>query len=124
MASNLSAVLFFGAIASAFAQAPAPAPAPPPPAIQLPPATDPAVLHVAPGFKVDLLYAVPRVEQGSWVAMTVDPKGRLIVSDQYGGVYRVTLPSPNSTTGTKVEPLKTGLTGAHGLLYAFNSPVS
>ncbi len=121
MASNLSAVLFFGAIASAFAQAPAPAPAPPPPAIQLPPATDPAVLHVAPGFKVDLLYTVPRVEQGSWVAMTVDPKGRLIVSDQYGGVYRVTLPSPNSTTGTKVEPLKTGLTGAHGLLYAFNS---
>ncbi len=30
-----------------------------------------------------------RETQGSWVNMTVDPKGRLIVSDQYGKLYRV-----------------------------------
>ena len=44
------------------------------------------------GFRVELIYSVPRQTQGSWVNMTVDPKGRLIVSDQYGKLYRVTLP--------------------------------
>ena len=44
------------------------------------------------GFQVDLVYSVPQATQGSWVNMTVDPKGRLIVSDQYGKLYRVTLP--------------------------------
>ena len=44
------------------------------------------------GFQVELLYSVPRETQGSWVNMTVDPKGRLIVSDQYGKLYRVVLP--------------------------------
>ena len=57
-----------------------------------PPATDPATMKVAKGFKVELLYSVPKDEQGSWVNMCVDPKGRLIVSDQYGALYRVTPP--------------------------------
>ena len=35
----------------------------------------------------------PRTSKGSWVNMTVDPKGRLIVSDQYGKLYRVTPPA-------------------------------
>lgn len=33
------------------------------------------------GFDAELLYTVPK-SQGSWIAMTFDPKGRLIVSDQ------------------------------------------
>ena len=57
-----------------------------------PPATDPGTMKVAKGFKVELLYSVPKAEQGSWVNMCVDPKGRLIVSDQYGALYRVTPP--------------------------------
>jgi putative heme-binding domain-containing protein len=91
-------------------------------------ATDPATLHIAPGFKVELLYTVPKAEQGSWVSMTEDAKGRLIVGDQYGGLYRVTVPPAGKTDGVKVEPLtlpngKDGkpLGGAHGLLYAFDS---
>src|SRR5262245_29443561 len=39
-------------------------------------------MKVKDGFKVELLYSVPS-SQGSWVSMTVDPKGRLITSDQY-----------------------------------------
>ena len=31
------------------------------------------------GFKIELLYSVPRDDQGSWVAMCQDDKGRLIV---------------------------------------------
>ena len=86
-----------------------------------PPATDPATMKIAKGFKVELLYSVPKNEQGSWVSMCVDPKGRLIVSDQYGGLYRVTPPPIGQTDGTKIEkiPAKIGL--AQGLLWAFDS---
>lgn len=88
-------------------------------------------LQLPAGFKAELLYTVPKAEQGSWVALTVDPKGRLIAGDQYGTLYRITLPSltaANAADATKVEQLtmpnnKEGkpLGGAHGLLYAFDS---
>ena len=42
---------------------------------------------------------MPQETQGSWVNMTVDPKGRLIVSDQYGKLYRVSLPSVDREAG-------------------------
>lgn len=89
---------------------------------------DPATLQVAPGFKVERLYSVPKAEQGSWVAMTEDAKGRLIVGDQYGGLFRVTVPAIGKTEEVKVEPLTLPngtdgkpLGGAHGLLYANDS---
>ncbi|HBO52506.1 MAG TPA: heme-binding protein, partial [Planctomycetes bacterium] len=84
-------------------------------------ATAPDSLIVAPGFKVELLYSVPKGAEGSWVALTVDPKGRLITSDQYGALYRVT-PSPIGKKGeTLVERLAGNAGHAHGLLYAFDS---
>jgi putative heme-binding domain-containing protein len=73
------------------------------------------------GFKVELLYNVPKAEQGSWVSMTVDPKGRILAGDQYGTIYRVTVPPVGSNDKAKVEPLGVQIGGAHGLLYAFNS---
>ncbi len=64
------------------------------------PRPPPAARIKAPkGFQVDLVYSVPQATQGSWVNMTVDPKGRLIVSDQYGKLYRVTLASGRSRGG-------------------------
>ncbi|MEK0446472.1 MAG: hypothetical protein RLZZ399_1793 [Verrucomicrobiota bacterium] len=93
------------------------------------------VLRVPDGFEVDLIYEVPRAEQGSWVAMCADPQGRILCADQYGDLYRVT-PGParerenrsvaesapgGAVLGTRVEALQTGLRGAHGLLYAFES---
>src|SRR5262249_15011964 len=54
------------------------------------PTSAPAARIKAPmGFQVELVYPVPKETQGSWVNMAVDPKGRLIVSDQYGKLYRV-----------------------------------
>ena len=41
-------------------------------------------LHTPPGFEMELVYSVPR--PGSWVCLTVDDKGRLIASDQSGGL--------------------------------------
>ncbi len=91
------------------------------PAPKEPPATDPATMKVAKGFKVELLYSVPKAEQGSWVSMCTDHKGRLIVSDQYGGLYRIT-PTPIGTNGeTKVEKIPANIGMAQGLLWAFDS---
>ena len=72
-------------------------------------------------FHVELLYVVPKAEQGSWVAMTVDPKGRLIVSDQYGKLYRVTPPPIGSADTPKILPIEAPIGQAQGLLYAFDS---
>lgn len=74
------------------------------------------------GFKVELVYTVPRDSQGSWVSMTLDPKGRLITSDQYGKLFRVTLPPiGGSESDTKVEPIPVAIGEAQGLLWAFDS---
>ena len=48
--------------------------------------TSPNGLKVIKDFKAELLYSVPKDQQGSWVNLCVDPKGRLIVSDQYGAL--------------------------------------
>lgn len=85
------------------------------------PATDPAGFKVLPGFEVALLYSVPAHTQGSWVSMTVDPKGRLIVSDQYGELYRVTLNGPGEAGVKSVDPMNVQLGSAQGLLYTFDS---
>lgn len=76
--------------------------------------------HAPPGFKVDLVYEVPMKEQGSWVCLCVDPKGRLITSDQYGKLYRVTLGKDNQVKPEKVEQLKVDIGMAQGL-YAFDN---
>ena len=85
-------------------------------------ATPIELIKVKKDYKVELLYSVPREKQGSWVNMTVDPKGRLIVSDQYGKLYRVTPPAlGGKADDTKVEELPVELGEAHGLLWAFDS---
>src|SRR5688572_794523 len=78
-------------------------------------------MQLLPGFKVEPIYIVPTDEQGSWICVTDDPKGRLIAADQYGGLYRVTVPPIGTQGSARVEKLLTKLTGAHGLLCAFDS---
>ncbi|MCM8542011.1 MAG: c-type cytochrome [Lentisphaeraceae bacterium] len=82
--------------------------------------TDPSRFKVKDGFKVELLYTVPRDQQGSWVAMTTDPQGRLIVSDQYGALYRLTVPVAGQKGDVKVEKIELKIGSAQGLLYAFD----
>lgn len=95
-----------------------------------------AKLQLPEGFHAEHLFGPSENGDGSWVAMTFDNKGRLIASDQYGGLYRMTLPPVGDTSRPVVEKLlletdtipgtdstrtfvKMGY--AHGLLYAFNS---
>ena len=78
-------------------------------------------IKAAKDFRIDLIYSVPKKTQGSWVNMTVDPKGRLIVSDQYGKLYRVTPPPiDGKAEEIRVEPIEVAIGEAHGLLWAFD----
>jgi putative heme-binding domain-containing protein len=81
----------------------------------------PDAIQVLPGFRVELLHVVPKADEGSWVSMTVDPKGRIIACDQYGGLYRMTPSAVGSGAASAVERLQAKVGGAHGLLYAFDS---
>lgn len=74
-------------------------------------------LKLPAGFRAELLYSVPG-EQGSWVSMTSDPQGRLIASDQYGELYRIT---PGAEDSSKVEQIDLSIGFAQGLLCAFDS---
>ncbi len=92
-------------------------------------------LKLLPNFNAEHLYSPSDAGNGSWVAMTFDDKGRMITSDQYGYLYRLTIPPVGSDTNiakTIVEKLEIKVEGdassskikmgfAHGLLYAFNS---
>lgn len=93
-------------------------------------------ITVAPGFVVEHLYSPSENKKGSWVAMTFDDRGRMIVSDQYGALYRLEIPEIGADTLTS-EPQqltfpedqwendttqsKIGMGYAQGLLWAFNS---
>ncbi|XZE34851.1 c-type cytochrome [Pirellulaceae bacterium SH501] len=76
--------------------------------------------QVQPGFQIERLFSVPKDELGSWVCITLDPKGRIIASDQgEKGLVRIT-PSPiGSNEPTQVEKLDVDISSAQGLLFAF-----
>ena len=66
-----------------------------------------AKLKLQPGFEAEHLYSPGDREEGSWVAMTFDDKGRLITSDQYGALYRMKIPAIGSENLTpEIEKLK------------------
>ena len=76
---------------------------------------NPNDLKLAKDFKSELLYNVPKGSQGSWVAVCVDDKGRIIASDQGNkGLYRI---DPRGEE-IKVEKLDINISSAQGLLYA------
>ena len=89
-----------------------------------PAGSQPAVapFTVPEGFQVERLFVVPKEELGSWVCITTDPKGRLIASDQGDkGLVRITPAPLDGSQPTVIEKIPVPLTGAHGLLWAFDS---
>jgi len=77
-------------------------------------------LTVLDGFKVELLRSAQPGE-GSWVSMTVDPQGRLIVSPQgREPMLRVTLDAKGQIASIDNKAIP-HISGAMGLLYAFNA---
>jgi putative heme-binding domain-containing protein len=81
----------------------------------------PENVTVPEGFKVEMLHALDD-DEGAWVAMCLDPKGRLIASDAGGKMVRITPPSLGAAPSeTKIEPIPVELGHANGLLWAFDS---
>jgi putative heme-binding domain-containing protein len=78
-------------------------------------------IKVPEGFKVELLHALDEGE-GSWVAMCMDGKGRIIASDAGGRLVRVTPPPLGGDSATtKLEQINLPVGHANGLLWAFDS---
>ncbi len=82
-----------------------------------------AQMRVAAGFQVELVHTAKR-EEGSWVSLTFDTKGRLYIGREGAGILRMSLPKKGqnvSLTETKVELINDNLQECRGLLWAFDS---
>jgi len=74
------------------------------------------------GFDVELLYSVPGSEQGSWVNLCNDDKGRIYASDQYGVLYRFTPPAPGEELeSSDIQRLPLEIRAVNGMLFAFGA---
>ena len=79
-------------------------------------------IKAAKGFKVELLYSVPSDTHGSWVNLCTDNKGRLLVSDQFGGMYRITPPASGETLNANdVQPVPANIRAVNGMVWAFDA---
>jgi len=79
-------------------------------------------IKVAKGFKVELLYSVPSETHGSWVNLCTDNKGRLLVSDQFGGLYRIIPPARGEILSTAdVKPVPANIRAVNGMVWAFDA---
>jgi len=73
-------------------------------------------------FQVELLYSVPGADQGSWVNLCVDNKQRIIVSDQYGGLYRFAAPQPGKLLDPKsIQKVPAEIRAVNGMVWAFGA---
>ena len=80
---------------------------------------DPENITTRPGFVVDHIYTVPKSTQGSWVSLTTGPKGEFYACDQGGkGLFRITVTADGKPD---VEKVPVNVSGAQGLLWAFDS---
>jgi putative heme-binding domain-containing protein len=85
-------------------------------------ATPVSRIKVPKDFRVELLYSVPGGEQGSWVALCHDDKGRLYASDQYGDLYRFKAPAPGQVLSPQdVQKVPINLRAINGMVFAFGA---
>lgn len=90
-------------------------------------ATSPKDIVVTAGFQVECLREA-REGEGSWVAMTVDDKGRLYISpeasrsgvSQFAKIIRISI-LKNTKQSIVCETLKIPVSGSMGLAWAFDS---
>lgn len=76
-------------------------------------------VKVPEGFKAELLYSVPGVAQGSWVALAADDNGEIYASDQYGDLYHFPAPAPGKTLQQKdVKKAPVNIRAINGMVFA------
>ena len=71
------------------------------------------------GFEIER-FLTANEEQGSWVGMTFDPQGRIVIAIESQGLLRLTLPK-NPTEQIEVESIAETLKECRGLLFAHDS---
>ena len=71
------------------------------------------------GFQIELLREAQDGE-GSWISLTLDPQGRLIIGREDKGLMRLTLPNESQGEST-MERINDTLRGCHGILWAHGS---
>ncbi len=92
------------------------------PAIGANVATPVTNIKTLPDFKVELLYSVPGGDQGSWVNLCTDDKGRIYASDQYGCLYRFSPPAAGQPLKpADVQKVAAEIRGVNGMLFAFGA---
>ena len=87
------------------------------------PLTAAATIQAPEGFAVELIRAAAP-EDGSWVGMTFDDKGRLYLGIEEKGILRLTLekdPQTGQTTVAKRELVEDSLEECRGLLWAHDA---
>jgi putative heme-binding domain-containing protein len=79
-------------------------------------------IRLAKGFRVELLYSVPANEQGSWINLCTDGRGRILVSDQYGGLFRFPPPAAGASLDPKtIERVAEHIRAVNGMVWAFGA---
>lgn len=79
-------------------------------------------ITAAKGFKVELLYSVPPEQHGSWVNLCTDDKGRILVSDQFGRLWRITPPPIDKPLqASKIELVPAKIRAVNGMVWAFGA---
>lgn len=79
-------------------------------------------IRAAEGFEVELLHSVQSDQQGSWVSLCVDPKGRIIASDQFGGLFRFPAPEPGKKVAAEdIEKVPADIRAINGMVWAFDA---
>ena len=74
------------------------------------------------GFEVQLVYEVPLNTHGSWVSLGLGPDGSLYASDQgKAGTYRIRIGGSLDQPTADVSRLPVAVSGAQGLVWAFDS---
>src|SRR5258707_8535960 len=57
---------------------------------------DPATVTTLPGFKIELV-RIARPEEGSWISLAFDPRGRAVIGREDKGLLRLTLADDRSS---------------------------
>ncbi len=83
-------------------------------------ADEAARVRIVPGFEVELVRS-SQPGEGSWVSLTFDANGRLIVGREGAGILRMTLPKMGTSDEVTVELINDKLQECRGLLWAFDS---
>ncbi len=79
-------------------------------------------IKVAKDFRVELLYSVPMADQGSWINLCTDDRGRILVSDQYGGLFRFAPPPAGKPLATAaIERVPAKVRAINGMVWAFGA---